>query len=152
MLLFLCLWNKRRRGSDALNWEKIIWDCSLHEKICLEDYLGNLHLDLRRKRCTASLPGFGQNSSLPKDWFSHPHLPRRSGPISHCSLPRTSGQAPINPCVSACSWHHCLELLESAHAQTCQGQCCPMSRVGVNLPTLSFFSRGDIAFHHRALE
>lgn len=64
-------------------------------KICLEDYLGNLNLDLRRKCCTASLPGFRQNSSFPKDWFSHPHLPRRAGPCSHPSLSRTGTQAPI---------------------------------------------------------
>lgn len=45
-------------------------------KICLEDYSGYLHLGLRRKGCTASLPEFRQNSSLPKDWFSPPHFPR----------------------------------------------------------------------------
>lgn len=64
-------------------------------KICLEDYSGDLHLDLRRECCTASLPGFGQNSSLPKDRFSHPHLPTRAGPFSHPSPLRTGSRAPI---------------------------------------------------------
>lgn len=93
MLLFFCLWNKSRRGSDALSWEKKksgIVPCM--RKICLEDYSGDLHLDLRRKRCTASLPGFGQSGSLPKDL---PHLPTRTGRSSHPSPPRTTSQAPI---------------------------------------------------------
>lgn len=114
MLLFLCLWNKRRRGSNALSWGKKKKKIKLGivpcmRKRCVKDYSGDLHLDLRKKRSTASLPGFGQNVSLLKDRFSHPHLPTRAGLISHPNLLRTGSRAPIPAdrfMVGTIGWDH----------------------------------------------
>lgn len=62
---------------------------------------------------------------------------------THLTLQLPKEQQPgTNPCGSACSWHQGLELLEPPHAKTCQGHCCPICRVGVSLPTLSFLLQG----------
>lgn len=112
-------------------------------KRCVEDYSGDLHLDLRKKRSTASLPGVWAERLPPEG----PVLPPTSPHASRTHLtpqPAEDRQSGAHPCRSVHGWHHWLGLWESAQAQTCQGHCHPISRVGESPPTPSFSFPGVI--------
>lgn len=132
MLLFLCLWNKRR-GSSSLSQGKKIWDCSLHKKNILGGLLRGFALWLKEE----TLLDFSARVWAERLPPERPVDPPSPPPVSRTCLTSqpTEDRLPgTHPCRSARDWNHCLGLQDPAQTETCQGHCCPTSGVGPSDP------------------
>lgn len=126
---------KKRQRCSELRKRKIksgIVPCM--RKIRLKDYSGDLHLDVRRRCCTASLPGFEQSSSLLKVQSPTHTSPYEQDP-SH--TPACWGQT--------MRIHSLLGMAGICPSQTCQGHRCPIRRAGTSSLIPSFTFPGEIS-------